>query len=434
MTHFIRRLATLVVLGANISRPAHGQTLAQRIASAPEGRVQFHYASREAACGDGRSYVRINWSPNSNEFYGSYSSDAGMMPACIHGPVRIVIEQAARVVVGLRMFVGPLAPADGATDLGTVRTRDAADFLLSLAATGEGSVARDAIMPAMLADSVNNQTALLAIARDQTRARETRRSAISWLGRDAAVASAAQPLAQPLLAIATDENDNQQVRQQALRTLARLEGGSGIPQLIALAGDPRGGWVAREALSSIASSGDPRARNYLRDTVRKAELPDETLAVAIRSFGQQYATATDIQLIRSAWPKLTGARAQEAAISAVTEFSGAENARWLLTLAKDQSASVNIRRRALQDASRAGAKTADLVGVYDQTTDPQTKDAVISALSQIGDQAATDKLLAIAKNDESTTARKRAISALSRSTDPRVKRELELLVEKGSIR
>jgi HEAT repeat protein len=434
MIHITRRLATLVVLGAIISRPAYSQSLAQRIASAPEGRVQFNYASREAACGDGRSYVRINWAPNSNDFYGSYNSDAGTMPACVHGPVRIVLEQAARVVVGIRVFVGPLGPADGATDLGAVRPREAADYLLSLAATAEGSVSRDAIMPAMLADSVSNQQALLAIARDQTRARETRRNAISWLGRDATIATAAQPLAQPLLAIATDENDNQQVRQQALRTLARLEGGSGIPQLIALAGDPHGGWVAREALASIAQSGDPRARNYLRDVVRKAELPDETLAVAIRSFGQQFATATDVQLIRSAWPKLTGAKAQEAAIAAVTEFGGAENARWLLTLARDQSASINIRRRALQDASRAGAKTADLVGVYDQTTDPQTKDAVISALSQIGDQAATDKLLAIAKSDESLTARRRAISALSRSTDPRVKKELEAMVEKGSGR
>jgi HEAT repeat protein len=430
MTRLPRSLATLLVVGGVVSRPAHGQSLSQRIAGAPDGRVQFSYASRPAACGDGRSYLRINWSPNSNEFYGFYG-DAATMPACVHGPVRIVVEQAARTVIGLRVFVGPPVPVEGATDLGTVRTREAADYLLSLAATAEGAVSRDAIMPAMLADSVSNQAALLAIARDQSRARETRRNAISWLGRDATGAAQASALALPLLAIAIDENDNQTVRQQALRTLAHLEGGAGIPQLIGQAGDPHGGWVAREALASIAQSGDPRARNYLRDVVRQAALPDETLAVAIRSFGQQYATAADIQLVRSAWPRLSGRRAQEAAVQAVAEFGGAENARWLLTLARDPGASQDIRRRALQDATRAGAKTADLIGVYDQTTDLQTKDAVSSALGQIGDQAATDKLLAIAKTDESMNARKRAISALSRSTDPRVKKELEALVERG---
>ena len=430
MTRQLSGLAALLVLGGVVSRPVHSQSLAQRVASAPDGRVQFSYASREVACGDGRSYMRINWSTNSNDVYGSYN-DGVNMPPCVHGPVRVVLEQAAHAVIGIHVYVGPPASADGATDLGTVRPREASDYLLALAEKAEGSVARDAIMPAMLADSVSNQTTLLAISRDQSRARETRRTAISWLGRDAVNAAGAQPLTQPLLAIATDENDNQQVRQQALRTLARLEGGSGIPLLIPLADDPHGGWVAREALTSLAQSGDPRARSYLRDVVRKAELPDETLAVAIRSFGQQYATATDIQLIREAWPKLTGARAQESALSAVTEFGGAENARWLLTLARDQGATMNVRRRALQDASRAGARTADLVAVYDQTTDPQMKDAVITALTQIGDRAATDKLLAIAKNDESVTARRRAVDALGKSSDPQVRRELQALVEKG---
>ena len=69
MTRLPRSLATLLVVGGVVSRPAQGQSLSQRIAGAPDGRVQFSYASRPAACGDGRSYLRINWSPNSNEFY-----------------------------------------------------------------------------------------------------------------------------------------------------------------------------------------------------------------------------------------------------------------------------------------------------------------------------------------------------------------------------
>jgi HEAT repeat protein len=296
---------------------------------------------------------------------------------------------------------------------------------MHLAETGEGAVARDAIMPAMLADSADNNGALVALARDKSRSRELRRSAISWLGRDSGTPAS---LVQTLVALATDETDNQSVREQAFNTLARLDAGAGIPALIRLADDAQGGWVARTALSVVARSGDPRAHDYLRGVVQKGALPDEALGVAIRSFGQQYATAADIKVIRDAWPKFPGEHAQSAAISAAAEFGGSDNAAWLLSLARDMNTTASIRRRALESSTRAGATTSDLITLYDRTTDPETKSAIISALSQIGDRASIDKLLAIAKDDESLTARRRAVSALGRTSDPRVKDALAGIV------
>ena len=408
--------------------PLTAQTLAQRVASAPDGRVQFTYPSRDGVCGDGRFYLRVNISSTSSDTYGSFNSNDATMQPCTRGPVRVLLEQASRTVIGIRVFAGPVAAVDGATDLGAVRPRDAADFLLALAAKAEGSVARDAIMPAMLADSVSNQTALLAIARDQSRARETRRSAISWLSRDGRVPAS---LSVALLAIARDDSDNQSVRQQALRSLARLETGAGIAELIKLADDRAGGWTAREALSALAQSGDPRSREYLRQVVRRADLPDEALAVAIRSLGQQFATAGDVQIVRAAWPKLTGQRSQEATLAAVTDFGGAENTAWLLGISKDAGVSANNQRRALSEAVRAGVRVTELIALYNGTVDFQMKDAVINALAQNGDRDAMEKLLAIAKADDSITARKKAIAALGRSTDPRIRKELEALAEKN---
>ncbi|HEY5218965.1 MAG TPA: HEAT repeat domain-containing protein [Gemmatimonadaceae bacterium] len=421
--HF-RAATALTLLSALTSLPACAQSLSQRIARAPDGRVQFSFATREGVCGDGRSYVHMVSGTNT-EFYGSFN-DLSSEP-CVHGPARVVLDRASGEVVGVRVFVGPPGN-DGAADLGVVSTHDAAAYLLDLAAKGEGAVARDAIMPAMLADSVDNETALVALARDQTRSRETRRGAISWLGRGP---TAGGSLSSTLVSIATDETDNQSVRQQALSTLARLPGGAGMPSITQLAGDPQGGWVARTALSVISQSGDPRARDYLRAVVRKADLPDEALSVAIRSLGQQYATASDIAIIRDAWPKLTGNRSQSAAISAAAEFGGSVNAQWLLSLARDMGATSNTRRLALESAVRAGAATSELVTLYDRTTDPEMKDELISALSQAADRTSTDKLLAIAKSDESVTARRRAISALGRSSDPRVKVALEALVDRN---
>lgn len=423
------RFAAASALAVVSASDMAAQGLAQRIANAPDGRVQFSYPVREGMCGDGRSYMRVTWGSGSNDYYGNINSSN--MPDCVKGPARVLLEQAARTVIGIRTFIGPIEKPEGVTDLGTVSAKEASDYLLGLAARAEGSVSGSAIMPAMLAEGVDNQSALLAIARDQSRARETRRSAITYLGRDGRTPSTA---AQPLLAIATDESDNQSVRQQALRTLSRLEGGAGIPELIRLASDRQGGWTAREALSSLAASGDPRSREFLRGVVRRGDLPDEAMATAVRSLGQQYATGADIALIRESWPKLTGQRAQEAALSAITEFGGAENGKWLLNLAKDPGISANNQRRALQNAVRAGARVSEVIAMYNTTMDYQMKEAIINALAPNDDRESQDKLLSIAKTDESITARKRAITALARSSDPRIRKELEALAERTSSR
>jgi HEAT repeat protein len=290
-------------------------------------------------------------------------------------------------------------------------------------------VRRDAILPATLADSVDVGPRLLAIARNQDAARETRRTAMASLGRPRDAERDVKALSDALVAIARDEDDNQSVRQQALRTLARLEHGAGTTALMALARDTRP-WLAREALSSLNASGDPRARQYLREVVRAAQLPDDPLAAAIRGLGGEYATGADIALVRAGFAKLPGERSREAAVAAIATFGGAESVRWLLSLAADPDQPVNTRRRAVQHAHRGGATVADLVKIYDETTDIQLKEAVLNALAESGEKAAIDKLMQVARSDENRSARRRAISALGRSSDERVKEFLAGLVEK----
>src|SRR5439155_20676940 len=142
----------------------------------------------------------------------------------------------------------------------------------------------------------------------------------------------------------------QSVRQAALRTLGRLEHGAGTTQLIELARDAGRGWLAREALGALNASGDPRARQYLRDVVRRAEQPDEVLAAAVRGVGGDYATGDDIKLIRDAYVKLSGERSRDAALNAIANFGGADNVRWLLGLARDADQTMQTRRRAVRHA------------------------------------------------------------------------------------
>jgi len=158
------------------SSPLGAQSVARRVASAPEGRVQFSFPARPGICGNGRSYIQTG--PNS--YSGSWvGDDARRMDPCVAGPVRVVLDRADRNVISLQTYVGPPSVDPGTTDLGSVGAEEAADYLFSLAREAEGRVGREAIMPAMLADAGNTSAELLAIGRDPSRPRETRRSALT---------------------------------------------------------------------------------------------------------------------------------------------------------------------------------------------------------------------------------------------------------------
>jgi len=404
------------------------QNLAQRVASAPDGAVQFTYAARPGVCGNGRSYYSINGSM----WFGSVNDNVMRSEPCQPGPVRVVLGRAGKEIVDVNVYVGPAQSSPGAADLGTVPAREAADYLLSIAAKADGRPGRDAIAPAMLADSAVVTPQLLAIARDQSRARETRSSAINWLSRASDERGGVAPaqLAKALGDMARDENDNQQVRQSALRVLSRQENGEGIPALIEISRSTQDIWLGKQALTTLAQSGDPRARTYLRTAVQRDDLNDDMRVAAIRGIGRDYATSQDAEFLRGAYAKLPSEKTKDAVLSSLGEMGGTANAKWLLTVASSNDETIRLRRRAVQLSERAGMTVADLSQLYDRVDDMQMKDAVISSLAANGTKAAMDKLLTIAKSDQNYSLRRKAVSALGRSEDPRVKEALKEIVEK----
>jgi len=423
MTRLLSRLAIVSLAGLSaVAQSAAGQSLANRIASASDRSVQFSYPARAGVCGDGRTYV----STGGGNFYGSYSTNSS--DQCVAGPVRVVADLADRNVIALRTYVGPVnASVDaGVTNLGTVSAAEAADYLLGVASRADGRVGRDAIFAALLADGVDAAPKLLDIARDQARPLETRRAALSGL----AWSNTTQldKVASTLVQIATNENDVQGVRTAALSTLSRLDHGAGIQPLVQLASGNITSWVGRESMTVLARSGDPRARQFLRSTAQRTDLSDDVQATALRGLGHQYVTGQDASLLRSIYPRLTGQRSQDAVLSSLADLGGSENVQWLTAIVRDDKINPDARRRALQYLSRAGAGTPTLVALYDPTPDPQVREVLISIYSRISDKAATDKLVWIAKNEQNSALKRRAISALSRSSDPEIRAALQDIV------
>jgi HEAT repeat protein len=371
----------------------------------------------------------VNYNGN---FYGNFN-DAMRADPCIAGPVRVIVDRADKLPLSIQTYVGPAdSSLRGVTDLGKVRAQDAVDYLLGLASKIDGRAGRDALFPAMLADSANTAATLVTIARNTALPRETRRSALSYMGRSTdGMQTIPATVTDPILAIARDETDNQSVRQQALSVLGRLDHGAGIPPLVQLSQQTQSTWLARESMSVLARSGDPRARAYLRTAVQRTDLPEDVLTVALRALGQEYATAQDAALLRSLYPKLRSDRSRDAVFSALAEIGGTENTKWMLNMAQDGNESMQMRRRALDAANRSGAPIAELVKLYDTTTDPSMKQTLISLYIRNGEKAAVDKLLAIVKGEENISVRRSAINQLSKSDDPRIKAALQDIITRS---
>ncbi len=420
-----------LVLLAIASPRSDAQSLASRINAIRDGRVNFTFAARDGVCGNGRSFISVGSDVHIGSY--SFSSDGRLSEACQRGPVRVVLDRADGSVIDVNTYVGTAtespATMDAGTRLGAVRASEAVQYLLGIAASADGKPGRDAILPAVLADSVDVTPQLLAIARDEARPRETRRSAISWAGRQTDAPGAGPRIAEALVRIARNENDNNNVREQALNTLGRLDHGAGIPSLMELARGTGDSWLTRETVEALAQSGDPRARGYLRSVVERADLPDEMLAVAIRGVGREFATARDAELLRQVYPKLTSERTKQSVINTLGEMGGTANERWLLGIARDETERQSLRRQALNHARRAGAPMAELVAMYDRTSDPAMKEMLISVYVESGEKVATDKLLSILRSEENSALRRRVINRLSRSDDPRVKEALQKIVD-----
>src|SRR5690606_23573799 len=198
----------LVTLGAG---PVAAQSIAERIASVPDGSVRMSYAARAGVCGQGD-----NISIRSGQ-------DAEWQSECDDGPVRLSLTVRDGKVVGIKARVGGRWRGGiPGTDLGAVGARQAADYLLDLAESG-GPAAKDAIFPAMIADSVTPWPALLRIARNRRAHTESRKAAIFWLGQEAGSTIV------PALDALASGNDEREVKQAAIFAISRRPADEAVP-------------------------------------------------------------------------------------------------------------------------------------------------------------------------------------------------------------
>jgi HEAT repeat protein len=189
-------------------------------------------------------------------------------------------------------------------------------------------------------------------------------------------------------------------------------------------------WLARRAVEMMANSGDPRAHDHLRSAAERSDLIEEARVAAINGLAGSYATSRDAEYLRTLYARVSSDRLREAIISGIATIGGKASRDWIVGIARDPNAPIQQRKRAITMADRLGLSAADLGSMYDAIEDGEVRATLIQQLASNGTRIAQDKLVSIAKNDPLVSNRRRAIQALGRFDDPRVKEALRELVGK----
>lgn len=414
-------LATLVGCAGLTAQGA----LRSRVEGGGDGKVQFRFAARSDVCGlgqafqVGRSYF-VNNGPGLTD---------GWDRACRRGPVVVRVTRAGGQVVGVETEIAPESTVEGVNDLGAVSAAGAAEYLLDLAVRADGRPGREAILPAVLADSATVWPGLLAIGKNRDVSRSVRQNALSWLGRelDRVTVEDGRRASAALVTIASDPEETLSIRQQAVSVLARNQRAD-LTALTRMATGPDS-WLRDAAVQAMANSGDPRARDFLRTALGNPDLSEKLRVTVVRGIGNQYATAKDIELLRSRYASLASLEAKRAILNAVGEQGGTANLQWLMGVAADPNTVSELRGQAGESAQRAGATSTQLAKLYDDSPDRRGKEAAINGLFKNGDRAAVDALIRIAKSETDPAVRRALINRLGRLDDERVKTLLKELTE-----
>jgi hypothetical protein len=262
------RLLTVLVaaLGAV---PLAAQSLASRIARAPDGVVHLTYAARDGVCGNGAGTISFDCADGTcghHRITTNSDWDDDTPCPCEAGPVRLALELTGGRVTRLRAYVGGhwKPAAAGVTDLGTVPAAEAAHYLLDLARSNTGRAAEEAIFPATLADSVTVWPDLLKLARDANVPSHARNQAVFWLSQ-AAGAAAVKDLAD----LVGDDTVDREVREHAVFALSQEPRDVGVPALIQIARSNKDGEVRRKALFWLGQTNDPRALALFEEILTK---------------------------------------------------------------------------------------------------------------------------------------------------------------------
>jgi HEAT repeat protein len=163
----------------------------------------------------------------------------------------------------------------------------------------------------------------------------------------------------------------------------------------------------------------------MRALIENNGTSEQLRITALDAFDRDRSTLDDASWLRSIYAKVESARIKARIVSAVARVGGDQNEQWLLSLAKNEDESIDVRQSALRFVARS-ADIANLNKFYDGVSARPLREEIVSALGDRKEPEATDKLIDIARNGTDPQVRRSAINTLTRKAakDPRTNKLL----------
>jgi len=192
---------------------------------------------------------------------------------------------------------------------------------------------------------------------------------------------------------------------------------------------------AGQALFGLGQSDDPRARAALEALAKDRSKDVELRGQALFWLGQQGGDALDVLrdiLLSDSDEELRGQ-----ALFGISQMDSPEAAATLLALARDTTASAEMRGNAIFYLGQrsGGAAIDDMLELWEQIEDTEVRDQLMFALAQTDDDRAIDHLVSVAKDAEADPElRQQAIFWLGQSNNPKAKAALLEIIGNGEQR
>jgi HEAT repeat protein len=446
MTDTLRITAAALGAAALLAVDASAQ-VAPRVNAVRDGDVRMTFAARPGVCGWGEGNVRV--------ISANRRSNDDWEATCEPGPVRVVLTRRDGRTVELDTYIGGRwRDRSGITDLGRVSAVSASAYFMEVAETAEGDIAKDAILPAAVADSVVAWPRLLRLARQSGRPTEVRKSAVFWVGqtddeqaadglweliradgpteiREHAVFALSQHesdrVPDRLRQLAVDPDMAPDVRERAIFWLGQRDDAGSITELDQLYSRLDDTRLKERVIFAISQGRDDDRAQWL---LRVAESSGESVdlrAKAIFWLGQRRDAST-VEVLSRLYDRIDNPTLKEKIIFGMSQGNDDRRVEWLATVAESDDEPVDLRGKAIFWLGQAGGSADRLYDLYDRLESQSLREKLIFAYSQRRDERALDVLMTIARNDQDRELRKKAIFWLGQSRDPRAAEFLEELI------
>lgn len=239
------------------------------------------------------------------------------------------------------------------------------------------------------------------------------------------------------------------LRRRALFMLAQEAGDSTATELLLETArsepDPE---VRKQAVFWLSEVDDPRALDALSEVLASpadsslheqaafalAQHGGEEAVAALRSLVRDETASTELrgraiywlgqeegsgEFLRGLFDELSDPELREKVLLSVAEGEVGANRSWLIAVASDEANPPSVRKKALFWAGQVDGPLGPLTDLYGTLDDRELKEQVVFSVGQSEAEGATDWLIDVARNEDVPELRKHAIFWLGQSDDPR---------------